>query len=704
MTSVTERRVAPAAAVRVVVSLVAVVGLAAALVALSSGAEALTADGAAVGAVLLAVAILVRRYGVALPGSGFSSFILGVVLYATLDRGWALATVLTPLAIFVGDRVLRRATLRTAYDTAAHLTAAAAAAGWIYTQLGGVTGPIALSAGNVVPLTGLIVLLGGIANGTFYTQVALSRPRIDLRQMLRWELIVYAVSVALALGWQRYVDADLSATASFLVFTALLIATAGSAYVIRQGARAHALALTHKLAQAIAADTDLVRIFHSVQELSRGLLPWEHMGLARYDAETHEFVVLADTSLAAGAGFRFDADAGLSGEALRARAPVVAHEIRPDQAVVLPGEQPGSEVLVPLYHTGRLVGLWSVRHSSALTYQDADGDLLGLLAPPFALLLAIEHSVEPITGASERATERAEILSAATERMRVAGQDAGAAAQRAGEGTTEAARLVSAAMREATELQRTAVELRRSGGDTSEAATSVQTLADKVQQASRQAVRRLSDLSATTEESATEIRRLRDLGAQVEKFSETISFVSNQTNLLALNATIEAARAGVHGRGFAVVADEVHKLAEESSREARNVGRSVQESLRALERAAQLVEQVRSDLGAVVDESKEWLGDLTRIAESALAAARAGKRVGHDSQLNAELSARIAQSLEQARASAQGSTADVERLSTALGEQARAVDGLAEGAADLAALTERMVEVLRFVRGGNGHS
>jgi len=109
-------------------------------------------------------------------------------------------------------------------------------------------------------------------------------------------------------------------------------------------------------------------------------------------------------------------------------------------------------------------------------------------------------------------------------------------------------------------------------------------ITEKVRLATQTAVRRLTDLGVTTEESAREVRRLRDVAEQVEKFSETIGFIANQTNLLALNATIEAARAGVHGRGFAVVADEVHKLAEASGREARNVGKSAQETRRALDR------------------------------------------------------------------------------------------------------------------------
>jgi methyl-accepting chemotaxis protein len=62
-------------------------------------------------------------------------------------------------------------------------------------------------------------------------------------------------------------------------------------------------------------------------------------------------------------------------------------------------------------------------------------------------------------------------------------------------------------------------------------------------------VRQLTDLGATTEESAAKLAACASR-AQVERFSETIGFVANQTNLLALNATIEAARAGIHGRGF----------------------------------------------------------------------------------------------------------------------------------------------------------
>src|SRR5207302_1173585 len=314
--------------------------------------------------------------------------------------------------------------------------------------------------------------------------------------------------------------------------------------------------------------------FPRIQELARRLVPWEHMGFARYDAGTNEMELVADTATGHRGPdkVRFDANVGLSGEAVRRRRPVVAGALAPEQVVVSGRDTPGSEVLVPLYHAGQLVGLWSVRHSNPGMYHDADADMLALLAPQLALMLAIEGSVQPVVGASARTSAY------------------------------------------------------------------------------------IQTLTATTEESARAVRRLRDVAEQVEKFSETIGFIANQTNLLALNATIEAARAGVHGRGFAVVADEVHKLAEASGREARNVGKSAQETRRALDRAAHLLERVRTDLGDVVRGSTDWVHDLTRIAEAAGGTARAGKQVAELARGISERAARISQSLEQAKGGAHASS------------------------------------------------
>src|SRR6267143_352681 len=443
-----------------------------ALVALGAVA-AIAADVAQEIVVLVVVGALTRRYGIALPGNGFSSFILGVTAYAILDRGWAFGVLLAPLAMIAGDLALRRLPVAAALDNAAHLTMGAAVAGLAYARLGGATGAQALAAGNLVPLVVFLVLLPCVVNGTFYIELAFghSLAWVDAALTARWEAVVYACSAGLALACLALAHAGLE-TGPFLVIGAAIAGAAvASVSVIRRGVHADELALIQGLSQAIARDISLAKSFPRIQELARRLVPWEHMGFARYDAGTNEMELVADTATGdrSAGKFRFDANAGLSGEAVRLRRPVVARALTPEQVVVPGRETPGSEVLVPLYHAGQLVGLWSVRHSDQLT-------------------------------------------------------------QHAGE--------VAAA-----------------GAETRDSGAQMQQTTEKVRLATQTAVRRLTELGVTTEESAREVGRLRDVAEQVEKFSETIGFIANQTNLLALNATIEAARAGVHGRGFAVVAD-----------------------------------------------------------------------------------------------------------------------------------------------------
>src|SRR5437660_310068 len=476
-----------------------------------------------------------------------------------------------------------------------------------------------------------------------------------------------------ALAWLRLVHAGLGPLETLVVGAALAAATATSVYVVRLGVRADELALIQGLSQAIARDISLAKSFGRIQELTRRLVPWEQMGFARYDAHTNEMELVADTAAGGRTSFRFDANAGLTGEAVRLRRPVVAHALRPDQVVVPGAERPGAEVLVPLYHAGQLVGLWSVRHSDPLMYRETDGEVLALLAPQLALMLAIEASVQPVVGASERTTTYIETLTATTQQIHASSQEVAAAAQRASHGAKQAASLVSLVTRESEQLKQHAGEVATAGDQTRESGAQMEKTTEKVRHATEDAVRRLADLGVTTAESASEVRRLRDVAEQVEKFSETIGFIANQTNLLSLNATIDAERAGVHGRGFAVVADEVHKLAEASGREARAVGKSAQDTRGALDQAAQLLERVREDLTEVVQGSSAWVADLSQIAAAATGTARAGKRVAELARGIADLSGRIGTSLGQARVGAQASAAEAEAVAAAATEQLKAI-------------------------------
>src|SRR5207244_221289 len=202
-----------------------------------------------------------RRYGIGLPGNGFSSYVLGVMAFAVLDRGWALAVVVAPLAVGAGDLLLRRLPPRAVLENAAHLTAGSAAAGLLYDWLHGAAGADALAAANFGPLAAVLVALPVIANGTFYLALALERSVawVEPRLTARWEAIVYSASAILALAWLRLVHAGLEPETATAAGALLAAATAGSAYVIRRAVRADELRLSQALSQPIGANTSPVR-------------------------------------------------------------------------------------------------------------------------------------------------------------------------------------------------------------------------------------------------------------------------------------------------------------------------------------------------------------------------------------------------------------------------------------------------------------
>src|SRR5207247_1682396 len=119
--------------------------------------------------------------------------------------------------------------------------------------------------------------------------------------------------------------------------------------------------------QAIARDIRLAKSFPRIQELARRLVPWEHMGFARYDAERNEMELVADTATGHRGSdkVRFDANAGLSGEAVRRRRPVVAGALAPARGVVSGRGTPGSEAVGPACHAGPPGASWRVRQSTA---------------------------------------------------------------------------------------------------------------------------------------------------------------------------------------------------------------------------------------------------------------------------------------------------------------------------------------------------
>ncbi|SOF00902.1 methyl-accepting chemotaxis sensory transducer with Pas/Pac sensor [Burkholderia sp. OK233] len=148
-----------------------------------------------------------------------------------------------------------------------------------------------------------------------------------------------------------------------------------------------------------------------------------------------------------------------------------------------------------------------------------------------------------------------------------------------------------------------------------------------------------------------------DSSKRIADIIGVIDGIAFQTNILALNAAVEAARAGEQGRGFAVVAAEVRALAQRSAGAAKEIKSLISASVEKVESGARLVDGAGKTMDEIVVQVKRVSELIAEISSATIEqssgitqVSQAVSDLDHITQQNAALveqSAAASESLKQ---------------------------------------------------------
>jgi len=221
------------------------------------------------------------------------------------------------------------------------------------------------------------------------------------------------------------------------------------------------------------------------------------------------------------------------------------------------------------------------------------------------------------------------------------------------------------------------------------------------------------ELSVISEEGSTLMGQLSETienvagqSSQITEMVQLIMDISEQTNLLAMNAAIEAAHAGEYGKGFAVVAEEIRKLADKSSRSARDIQAVVKQIHEGMEQNRQRGEKTIENfkvLKVKVEKSSRVNHDIASASgeqkqanQSILRTVTALKDLGSLIAQKSMEESRNVKKMEEVFASlvrlSEEVAAAMEEEETALGETAQASEQISQISGQLRTIARKIQE------------
>jgi methyl-accepting chemotaxis protein len=375
--------------------------------------------------------------------------------------------------------------------------------------------------------------------------------------------------------------------------------------MIEEAISAEELNKIHAMEAVITANISLEDSFQRIERLANRLVDWGDFRIYRLHDGVMSLVHRSERGRA-GRGEPSEDTTALRHAVATSGETVVIDDVKRVADAPLEVQ---SMVIVPLKFGDQVIGTLEIEHHKKNSYRRQDVLTITTFASQLATAVHITDLRRPLVETVERMTRQLAAIAQTAEALKGA---ASAVAQSTGvirEGVRREEGEVSGGLEATESLAQVSRRVSDDGAGAARASTAASDVASRNRTQIREAIERLVALKAFVGESSSKVQQLGQMSRRITGFIASIRELADMTNLLSLNAAIEAARAGKHGKGFGVVADEVRRLAEQSASAAAEAG--------------ELVQDIHTQVGEVVEQMRRGqvnVGDVEELSAAALEA------------------------------------------------------------------------------------
>lgn len=291
----------------------------------------------------------------------------------------------------------------------------------------------------------------------------------------------------------------------------------------------------------------------------------------------------------------------------------------------------------------------------------------------------IESSSGQLSKATAITTESLEEISKTVVDISGGAADGAASAEETTAGLSEAARFSEAASDASRKTAYNSKKVKESAEDG----------ANKIDEI----VSSITNIASSSKEVSMIINELDYSSRKIGDIIKIITSISEQTNLLALNAAIEAARAGEAGKGFNVVSDEIRKLADESSKAARDIYELVKDNQLKSASAVTSVNQVEERVAKGVEKASEVGESIQNIIKNVNEIVVEIEQIDKANVQQVESTKEIEQAINNIALSSNEIASGTENISSSIEEQLKTMNGIEKTTEDLLEMSRRLSKI-----------